>query len=112
LAYLTDNEAARTHSEGFLHAASEGNLAGTFKIRLPALHGYDVGQPQLKHKECVSTDVRRTPMTSTNGKLRSTDGSWLAGFDAALDVVDQRIDRQEIVRGRTISSSHRRPGAS
>lgn len=43
-------------------------------------------------------------MTSTNGKLRSTDGSWLAGFDAALDVVDQRIDREEIVRGRTISS--------
>ena len=75
----------------------------TFKIRLPALHGDDVGQPQLKHKECVSTDVRRTPMTSTNGKLRPTDGSWLAGFDAALDVVDQRIDREEIVRGRTIS---------
>jgi hypothetical protein len=42
-------------------------------------------------------------MTSTNGKLRPTDGSWLAGFDAALDVVDQRIDREEIVRGRTIS---------
>lgn len=103
MAYLTDNKAARTHSEGFLHEASEGNLAGTFKIRLPAWHGDDVGQPQLKHKECVSTDVRRTPMTSTNGKLRPTDGSWLAGFDAALDVVDQRIDREEIVRGRTIS---------
>ena len=29
MAYLTDNEAARTHSEGFLHEASEGNLAGT-----------------------------------------------------------------------------------
>ena len=45
MAYLTDNEAARTHSEGFLHEASEGNLAGTFKIRLPALHGDDVRQP-------------------------------------------------------------------
>ena len=66
MAYLTDNKAARTHSEGFLHEASEGNLAGTFKIRLPALHGDDVGQPQLKRKECVSTDVRARPMTTTN----------------------------------------------
>jgi hypothetical protein len=72
LAYLTDNEAARTHSVGFLHEASEGNLAGTFKIRLPAWHGDDVGQPQLKHKECVSTDVsldpsRRTELINQSG---------------------------------------------
>ena len=45
---LTDDEAARSHSECLFHQTSEGNLPGAFEIRLPGLHRHDIGQLQLE----------------------------------------------------------------
>jgi hypothetical protein len=56
LPYLADDEAARTHSERLLHQTPEGNLAGSFEVRLSGLHGDDVGQPQLKFEDLFHGD--------------------------------------------------------
>ena len=48
LAHLPDDDARGPHPQCLLHQASQGNLAGAFEARLPALHRCDVAQGDLQ----------------------------------------------------------------